>query len=158
MAKIRVKPRSFNAIRLVFTRRLIVSEKCLNRKFELIRKDHCIVLHQRGKRTSEVSRISKNFSRGQLFLAASLALLIGIGGQPWMSSMAVAAVFLGVLLIMDAVGLLRIKAWAWYLVIVLNLLGLVNNYALLSNPMTFVIPLEPLVIVYLVIRRNVFRI
>ena len=95
-----------------------------------------------------------------LFFAiiGSLTLLFGIGGQPFSPSTAVACVFSGVLIIADAIDIWQVKTWAWYLAIAFNLSSLVNNYVLFPDPTTIRIPLELLVLAYLVLRQNIFRV
>jgi hypothetical protein len=93
-----------------------------------------------------------------LLVAAPLCLLLAQANLNWRPTLAANLVAFGIFNIIIGFGLLKLKTWSWYAAIILNTLSMINNYILFLIPNTITIPLEPFIIVYLLIQRSAFQI
>ncbi len=93
-----------------------------------------------------------------LLLAVPLCLVLGIANVNWRPALATNLITFGILNIITSLGLLTLKTWSWYTSITINTLSIINNYILFPTSNTIIIPLEPFIIAYLLIRRSSFQI
>jgi len=93
-----------------------------------------------------------------LLIAAPLCLFFGLANVDWRPALAANLVTFGILNFIIGFGLLALKKWSWYAAIAIDTLSMINNYILFPTPDTIIIPLEPFIIAYLLIRRSAFEI
>lgn len=91
-------------------------------------------------------------------LFGQLAILIGLVNIQWKPSLASSSIFYGAIAIITALGLVKVKTWAWYIAVIVNAVSIVDHYILFPSLSTIEIPLEPFVLAYLYIRRDVFKV
>jgi uncharacterized membrane protein (DUF2068 family) len=93
-----------------------------------------------------------------LLIAAPLCLILGPANIEWRPALAANLVAFGILNVINGLGLLKLKTWSWYTTIAINTLSMINDYILFPTPNAIIMPLEPFIIAYLLIRKSAFQI
>ena len=85
-----------------------------------------------------------------------LEILTGLSQLGWYPSVAINLLAYGLASIVIAVGLFQVKPWAWYAAVSLTIISIIDHYLLFPAFAVFTIPLEPFILIYLLLRRKRF--
>lgn len=85
-----------------------------------------------------------------------LAIIVGLIQLSFDASFAISLLASGFASTLIALGLFRVKPWAWYAAVGLMIIHIIDYFLLFTTPTALIIPLEPFILIYLIIIRHRF--